>query len=144
MVKKLFILRGVPGCGKSELAEWIKSTVSLEPDGEGNFRNNMVHLEADMYFMKDGEYKFDGKKLHEAHKWCKDWFVNAIEKGKDIVLSNTSTQLWEFEEYKKIAEEMDYMVFCLIVENRHGGKNTHGVPEDKIQKMADRFQVQLK
>jgi hypothetical protein len=35
------------------------------------------------------------------------------------------------------------MVFTVIVENRHGGKNIHGVPEDKLQIMKDRFEVKL-
>jgi hypothetical protein len=31
----------------------------------------------------------------------------------------------------------------VIVENRHGGVNQHGVPEDKIQLMKDRFEIKL-
>jgi hypothetical protein len=34
-------------------------------------------------------------------------------------------------------------VFCVIVENRHGGINQHGVPEDKIQLMKDRFEIKI-
>jgi hypothetical protein len=29
------------------------------------------------------------------------------------------------------------------VENRHGGVNEHGVPEDKLQIMKDRFNIKL-
>jgi hypothetical protein len=35
------------------------------------------------------------------------------------------------------------MVFSIIVENRHGGVNQHGVPDEKLQKMKDRFEVSL-
>jgi hypothetical protein len=31
----------------------------------------------------------------------------------------------------------------LIVENRHGGVNEHGVPEEKLVQMKNRFEVQL-
>jgi hypothetical protein len=31
----------------------------------------------------------------------------------------------------------------MIVENRHGGKNTHGVPDEKVEVMKNRFQVKL-
>ena len=31
----------------------------------------------------------------------------------------------------------------VIVENRHGGTNKHGVPEDKIQLMKDRFEIKI-
>ena len=33
--------------------------------------------------------------------------------------------------------------FSIIVENRHKGINEHGVPEDKIQIMKDRFEINL-
>jgi hypothetical protein len=60
-----------------------------------------------------------------------------------IVVSNTFTQEWEMKPYFDMAEIFDYKVFCLIVENRHGGINQHGVPEDKIQLMKDRFEIKI-
>jgi TPP-dependent 2-oxoacid decarboxylase len=60
-----------------------------------------------------------------------------------IVVSNTSTQLWEMEPYLTMAEENGYTVFSLIVENRHGGDNIHGVPSESIERMKNRFEVQL-
>jgi hypothetical protein len=47
------------------------------------------------------------------------------------------------EKYYQLANQYDYRVFSIIVENRHGGKNLHGVPEDKLQIMKDRFEVKL-
>ena len=47
------------------------------------------------------------------------------------------------EPYFKLAEKYGYTVFSVIVENRHGGKNEHGVPEEKVQVMKDRFQIKL-
>jgi hypothetical protein len=47
------------------------------------------------------------------------------------------------EIYFKLAKQYDYTVFTVIVENRHGGVNQHGVPEDKIQLMKDRFEIKL-
>jgi phenolic acid decarboxylase len=60
-----------------------------------------------------------------------------------IVVSNTFTQEWEMDPYFKMADTFDYKVFTVIVENRHGGVNQHGVPEDKIQIMKDRFEIKL-
>jgi hypothetical protein len=31
----------------------------------------------------------------------------------------------------------------VIIENRHGNENIHGVPEDKLQIMKDRFEIKL-
>jgi 50S ribosomal subunit-associated GTPase HflX len=61
----------------------------------------------------------------------------------EIVVSNTFTQEWEMEEYHKLAEKYGYMVFSIIVENRHGGINEHNVPEEKLEQMKHRFQISL-
>jgi phenolic acid decarboxylase len=63
--------------------------------------------------------------------------------NEKIVVSNTFTQGWEMEPYYKLAESYGYRVFSIIVENRHGGENQHGVPEDKIEEMRVRFEFRL-
>jgi hypothetical protein len=45
--------------------------------------------------------------------------------------------------YFELAKTYGYKVFSIVVENRHEGANEHGVPEDKIQIMKDRFEVKL-
>ena len=47
------------------------------------------------------------------------------------------------DDYYKLAEQHGYTVFSVIVENRHNGKNVHGVPQDKLEIMKERFQVKL-
>ncbi len=53
-MKNLYLLRGIPGAGKSTLAKQLGD----------------AHFEADSYFMIDGEYQFDPTKLRKAHEWC--------------------------------------------------------------------------
>ena len=60
-----------------------------------------------------------------------------------IIVSNTFTQEWEMEAYFDLAKQWNYRVTSLIVENRHGGVNVHGVPDDKLEQMKNRFEVQL-
>jgi predicted kinase len=132
MMKTLILLRGLPGSGKSTLA---KSLVTKD----------YCHKEADMYFVDEfGNYKFEPSKIKDAHKWCKEEteFLMKYEHSP-IVVSNTFTQEWEMEDYNKLAEKYGYRVFSLIVENRHGGVNEHGVPDDKLQQMKNRFQISL-
>jgi hypothetical protein len=62
---------------------------------------------------------------------------------REIAVSNTFTQEWEMDRYYELAKQYDYKVFSIIVENRHKGINEHGVPEDKIQIMKDRFEINL-
>jgi len=129
MEKILYIVRGIPGSGKSTFAKTLGGQ----------------HYEADMFFIDgNGEYKFDGSKIKLAHNWCMIQTQKAmVDDEPKIVVSNTFTQEWEMETYFKLAEENGYKVFTIIVENRHGGVNQHGVPEDKIELMRNRFQIKL-
>jgi hypothetical protein len=47
------------------------------------------------------------------------------------------------DSYYDWAKDFDYKVYSLIVENRHGGINEHGVPEDKLEIMKNRFEIKL-
>jgi predicted kinase len=128
-MKNLILLRGLPGSGKSTVAEMFPKA---------------VHYEADMYFMVNGEYKFDVTKLKNAHAWCQDMvYMDMLKDVPTIVVSNTFTQEWEMEAYYKLAKDYGYTVFSLIVENRHGGRNIHGVPDDKLEIMKNRFEIKL-
>jgi predicted kinase len=134
-MKTLYLLRGLPGSGKSTLAEQLGGS----------------HFETDNYFLdEDKSYKFDGSKLKEAHQWCQDLVSNAMllnhttGHNETIVVSNTFTQEWEMKPYMDMAKDWGYRVFSIIVENRHGGVNQHGVPNEKLQQMNDRFEIKLK
>jgi hypothetical protein len=101
------------------------------------------HVEADEFFMEDGEYKFDPTKLKQAHTWCQNRTMFWMKQGYNVVVSNTFTQEWEMEPYLALARKYDYKVVSLIVENRHGGINEHGVPADKLEQMKNRFEIKL-
>jgi predicted kinase len=127
-MKELFLLRGLPGSGKSTLAESLGGS----------------HMEADKYFTYEGNYEFDVTKLKDAHDWCQNAVRVFMEnKSKRVVVSNTFTQEWEMLPYFDLAEKHGYRVYSLIVENRHGGVNEHGVPEDKLKLMKKRFETKL-
>ena len=42
-----------------------------------------------------------------------------------------------------MAKEYNYRYFSVIVENRHEGKNTHGVPEETLEKRKKKFSIKL-
>jgi len=134
-MRNLYLLRGLPGSGKSTLARFVGD----------------AFVEADMFFLKNGKYEFDGSKIRDAHAWClstvREWMqMNADTYGleySEIAVSNTFTQEWEMEAYYNLAKEFNYKVFSIIVENRHDGVNSHGVPEDKLEAMKSRFEVKL-
>ena len=137
--KILYIVRGLPGSGKSTFAKKLVSS-------------DFLVCEADKYFIdkQTGEYKFDGSKIKDAHKYCqnlvetymKDSMVND-QWYREIAVSNTFTMEWEMTHYFELAKKYGYKVFTIIVENRHNGENVHGVPNDKIEQMKDRFEIKL-
>jgi predicted kinase len=136
-MRQLILLRGLPGSGKSTFANFIW--------------NDYAICEADKFFYdKEGNYNFDATKLRQAHEWCRNEVETRMKDNKanpqyypEIVVSNTFTQEWEMDGYFKLAEKYGYRVFTIIVENRHGGVNQHGVPDDKLKQMKDRFQIKL-
>jgi hypothetical protein len=65
------------------------------------------------------------------------------DKLRKIAVSNTFTMEWEMQPYYDLAKEHGYRVYSLIVENRHGGVNEHGVPEEKLVQMKKRFEIRL-
>ncbi len=129
MEKMIYLVRGIPGSGKSTFAKTL--------GGE--------HYEADMFFIDaNGEYKFDGSKIKWAHEWCQDMvYMDMIKEIPKIVVSNTFTQEWEMRPYFELAKNYGYKVFSVVVENRHGGTNQHEVPEEVLTKMCERFEITL-
>jgi predicted kinase len=134
MEKMLYLVRGLPGSGKSTFAKTLGG----------------IHIEADQYFVDvEGNYNFDGSKIKLAHEYCRTQTEAWMKTDTDqvnvnkIVVSNTFTQEWEMEPYFELAKKYGYKVFSIIVENRHGGTNVHGVPEEKIEQMKNRFKIKL-
>lgn len=135
--KTLILVRGLPGSGKSTFANFVW--------------NDYAICEADKFFYdKEGNYNFDPNRLKAAHEWCRFQVEERMKNNEanpqyypEIVVSNTFTQEWEMEAYYELAKKYDYLVISIIVENRHGGKNVHGVPEEKLEQMRSRFQIKL-
>jgi predicted kinase len=139
MEKILYIVRGIPGSGKSTFAKMLV--------GE-----DFLVCEADKYFIdkETGEYNFDFTKIKEAHKFCQDTVESYMKDSlvndqfyREIAVSNTFTQEWEMRPYFELAKNYGYKVFSVIVENRHGGTNQHEVPEEVLTKMRERFEITL-
>ena len=98
-----------------------------------------------MYFIDDnGNYNFDASKLKQAHDWCRFQVEETMKDADDIVVSNTFTTEWEMKPYLDLAEKYGYTVFTVVVENRHGNKDIHNVPEETRQKQAKRLSKSIK
>lgn len=129
MKKVLFLIRGVPGSGKSTLAEALDIRAVCC---------------ADDYFVHDGKYLWNTDKLYAAHCWCERKCRRFMKKQISIIaIANTFTSARELRPYMKLAQNFNYKVFSIIVENRMSTKNIHSVPDETIQKMISRFEISL-
>ena len=119
---QLILIRGLPGSGKSTLARSL-AIIGFE------------HFEADMYFERDGIYRYDASRIKEAHAWCQKMTREALAAGKRVVVSNTFTRLQEMEPYRSMAE------LVRVVQAKGNWENIHGVPAETIQRMKQRWEA---
>ena len=130
MNKDLFLLRGLPGSGKSTLATLLAKAVCTADD---------YHTD------KDGNYNWDQKNIHKAHLWCQRKCELFMKRGIDrVVVANTSVTRKDIRVYEKLAEKYGYRIFSIVVENRHGGKTSHNVPQSVMESMENRFSLKLR
>lgn len=129
MTKTLYIVRGLPGSGKSTLGFKIA---------------DMYSFAADDFFDENYGGKFIPSKLSQAHQWCYQKVRNAmVAEASDIAVCNTFTQFWESKPYIELAKEFGYVVHSIIVEKTHNNPSIHNVPSETIEKMRKRFEVNL-
>jgi len=125
MEKNLIILRGLQGSGKSTVAKLFGTKAICS---------------ADDYFMRGGEYKWYGAGLYKAHQWCiKKCYRFMKKQAPVIIIDNTSVKARDLKPYTDLARQFGYTAHSIIVENRHGGVNSHGVSEESILKQKNRL-----
>ena len=87
----LLILRGAPGTGKTEYAEFLR------------YNNGYVAVSADDSMTdRYGRYVFDPKNLDYAHNQCFEKARLAISQGRNVVVHNTMRTNEEVYKYRKI------------------------------------------
>ena len=123
MAVNLLLIRGLPGSGKTTFAKTL---------------TEYTHLETDMYFSLSGEYKWDGSLLGKAHKWCQDEVKKNLLAGNSVAVSNTFTKKWEMQAYFDMAKELNIPI--KVIEMTGNYPNIHGVSEEHIKKMRDRWE----
>jgi len=141
-MKRLYIIRGLPGSGKSHA---VKEIVD---QARNYYQQGVVVCSADDFFMVNGEYQFNPMKIAQAHMHCQVKALNAMAEGTELVIiDNTNTQKWEFKLYEEMADIFDYQVGYKMIGTLdsasvqlYAERNIHGVPLEAIQRMAERFE----
>jgi len=133
----LLITRGASGAGKTTFADFLEFMIDDPAD--------IGICCADDYFFIDGKYTFDVAKLGKAHSWCREKCQSyMLCDTKLVVVANTSTRDKEVQPYIDMAEEYGYEVVSLVVENRKGTENIHGVPKNTLGKQKERLLNSIK
>lgn len=118
MKKRVFLIRGHSGSGKSAFAEELKHLVGDD--------KNFIKLSAYNYF----EGEFDSDLVPESHEWCLMELEECMQKQYNIiVVHNTFTKDWELNKYISLIKKYDYPYRVIKVENHHYAVQ---VPEEKI------------
>lgn len=159
--KTFFIVRGVPGSGKSSMVTTLIQN-SLTIAGQ---TNKVKVYSTDNYFVdpNTGEYKFDFNKLKENHQKCFDNCKKSMESNIPFIfLDNTNIKEIYIKPYRDIANLNGYNIMeiypndmfellgmddpieiermlCLFAE-----RNKHGVDKDTIKRMYLELVSELK
>lgn len=137
----LYILRGLPGSGKSYMASQIAMA---------NKEKFPVICSTDHYWIRpDGRYDWNFKLIGEAHEWnfkrTKEFFDQNIA---IIILDNTNVQFKDFSKYIELALKHRYQIELVEPPTTWkfdaeicAKRNQHNVPLDSIKKMLDRWET---
>lgn len=146
----VYIMRGISGSGKSTLAKKTMDGI-VEHSGDPD---SICICSADDYFMgDDGVYRFDKKRIGDAHAKCLRDFIDCLHQNVDVIVDNTNTQLWEFRPYERVAQLAGAQIIFLEFVPPGGerelneyvlacaSRNQHGVSYTQCMAQAKRFQL---
>jgi len=124
----LLLIRGLPGSGKTTMAERISDFMPGE----------VSRFEADMFFTDGESYNFDPLRIQEAHDWCIDCTFNALMRDRKVIVSNAFTRNWEMARYSLMASLIG--VPFSIIEAKGDFESVHGVTVEGKEAMKERWE----
>lgn len=137
--KILYLLRAVPGAGKTTFANTLNADIIIEADHYfDNYSDDKTKSRNEVWAELEAEGELYTKHLYLAHQQCYTLCRKSMEDslGK-IVISNTNIKMSDLKPYKNLAEEFGYTIFILIIENHHNNESVNNVPIGVSMAMVD-------
>lgn len=117
----LILIQGAPGAGKTTMAKKLSGILHIP------------YFEADMWFNREGEYKFISAELGKAHHWCFAKITKNLKRGKSVICSNTLTTNWEVGNYTTLAKQFNANYYIIRLLSDYG--TIHGTPPEIIERL---------
>lgn len=121
--KKIYIIRGIPGSGKTTLAKTLSPIV----------------IEADDYMMNNGKYEYSKDKVIMAHNKCRRQVERHLRNGDPIIaVANTFIKREQYKPYIELAKKYGYSPILKTCNGNY--ENVHEVPQETVEKMKQKFE----
>tara|TARA_B100000614_G_scaffold262909_1_gene300520 strand:+ start:88381 stop:88959 length:579 start_codon:yes stop_codon:yes gene_type:complete len=138
--RELVLIRGLPGSGKSTEANRLV--------GHSDFLSWHSHqiVEADLFAMVDGQYRFSVPLLPLAHSWCLAEAIRRLRMFDRVAVANTFVKLEHVVPYLLWARKIRARVWLVEPQGNSltaaelAERNVHEVPEDRIAEMKDQWE----
>jgi tRNA uridine 5-carbamoylmethylation protein Kti12 len=132
-MKLVYIMRGVPGSGKTTAARGIAGA------------HGAIHS-TDDYFYENGVYRRAEEKLEEFHEKNFEAFCESLRREVPIVIcDNVNYRYKNFRLYQHEGMKHGYTVAIVTMPHPYpplaAERNIHGVPESHIRRLIEMWEL---
>ena len=149
--KVMFIMRGVPGCGKSSLVQqYVDRYAATVCSADGYFEagaGKRKKLFKGKTVQEIYNMTFDVNELPAAHEYCRAEARSACERGDlCIIIDNTNIEKKDYAYYSQCGRGHGYLIYFVSITCRgHDAfeicykRNQHSLPRSALRKMMSRW-----
>lgn len=137
----IYIMRGLPGTGKSALADVLRT---IHPDSQ------VLSSDDFFYDPKTGTHTFDKERIKEAHEWNFERYKKAIEANvPNIIVDNSNVKKYHYHHYLDYGQRHNYLVSVVTIPHNDVSdqqlteRNVHGVSRETIRRMRKEFEWEI-
>lgn len=153
MSQVLVIMQGVPGSGKSTVADALSAVYSVNQ--EVKTTNSETGLEGepipywvpayvfstdDYFYNEKGMYNYKKEEIGRAHEWNQARVEFELRRGSSVIVDNTNIKAWQARPYVEMAQALNIPIIFIRVSGHIWG-NIHGVPEEVVNRMVSDMEL---